>query len=115
MRYTIKLSEMEFRAFHGCYDLEQQVGNRFVVNVEIATSQENIAADDLSQAVSYLTAFEIVEREMKRTQRTIETVALNIINALKELKGVEGVKCEVAKIAPPLGGKIARVSVTLEG
>ncbi len=115
MRYTIKLSEMEFRAYHGCYDLEQMVGNRFAVNVEIATSQEDIASDDLSQAVNYLTAFETVEREMKRTQRTIEAVALNIIEALKEMDGVEGVRCEVAKIAPPLGGKIGRVSVILEG
>ena len=28
MLYTIELHQMEFRAYHGCYDLEQKVGNR---------------------------------------------------------------------------------------
>ncbi len=116
MQYTIKLSDMEFRALHGCYDLEQVVGNRFIVNLEVSTSQENIAADDLSTAVSYLTVYEVVEQQMRVTQRTIECVALNIINALKsEFSQIDSVRCEVAKLAPPLGGKIGRVSVVLEG
>ncbi len=115
MRYTIKLSAMEFHAFHGCYDLEQKVGNRFVVDVDITCSQTDIAADDVTRAVNYLTVYEIVAEQMKRTQRTIEAVALNIIDALKEYSSqVETVRCEVAKMAPPLGGKIQRVSVILE-
>ncbi|MFI3286821.1 MAG: dihydroneopterin aldolase [Rikenellaceae bacterium] len=115
MHYTIKLSDMEFRAYHGCYDLEQVVGNRFVVNIEIATSQKDIAADDITQAVNYLTVYDIVEHQMSIKQRTIEAVALNIIEALKrDIPQIEGVRCEVAKLAPPLGGKIGRVSVLLE-
>ncbi len=116
MQYTIKLEEMEFRAYHGCYDLEQKVGNRFAVNVEIDTSLSEIEKDDVSRAVNYLTAYEIIEAQMKITQHTIEAVALNIITALKsEFAAIERVRCSVSKIAPPLGGKIARVSVVLEG
>ena len=37
MEYRIVLNRMEFRAFHGCYDLEQQVGNRFTVDLEAQT------------------------------------------------------------------------------
>ena len=52
---------------------------------------------------------------MTHTQRTIERVAKNIIEALKErFPQIEGVKCTVAKLAPPLGGKLHSVSVTLE-
>lgn len=115
MRYTIKLTDMEFRAYHGCYDLEQKVGNRFVVDLEIATWQEDIAADDVTKAVNYLTVYGVVAHQMTLTQRTIEAVALNIIEALKaEFAQIEGLRCEVAKLAPPLGGKIGRVSVILE-
>ncbi len=115
MNYKIRLSDMEFRAFHGCYDLEQRVGNRFVVNLEIATWQDNIAADRVELAVNYLTVYEVVRGQMKVTQRTIEAVALNIITALKsQFSQIEAVKCEVAKLAPPLGGKINRVSVVIE-
>ncbi len=107
---------MEFRAYHGCYDLEQRVGNRFAVNLEIATWQDDVAADMVENAVNYLAVYQVVAQQMTKTQRTIEAVALNIIEALKgEFSQIESVQCEVAKIAPPLGGKISRVSVVLEG
>ncbi len=116
MHYTIKLSDMEFRAFHGCYDLEQKVGNRFVVDVEIDTWQRDIAEDKVENALNYLTAYEVVASQMAVTQCTIEAVALNIIKALRgKFSQIEKIRCEVAKLAPPLGGKIGRVSVVLEG
>ncbi|MFI3263960.1 MAG: dihydroneopterin aldolase [Rikenellaceae bacterium] len=115
MHYKIKLSDMEFRAYHGCYELEQKVGNRFVVDLEISTWQRDIAEDRVENAVSYLTVYEVVEQQMTVTQCTIEAVALNIIEALKsKFYQIEHIKCEVAKLAPPLGGKIGRVSVVLE-
>ena len=106
MLYTIDLQGMEFHAFHGCYDLEQRVGNRFEVTLSITTELGG----------NYLTVYEIVRERMAVTQRTIERVATNIIEALHaRFPAVRHVRCTVAKLAPPLGGKIARVSVTLEG
>ena len=115
--YTIRLDGIYVRAFHGCYDLEQQVGNRFRVDVVIRTPLGNLpATDDVTQAVNYLTVYEIVERTMQRTQRTIEAAASNIICAIKaEFPQIVEVECTVSKIAPPLGGKIDKVSVTLIG
>ncbi len=116
MEYTITLEEMEFRAFHGCYELERVVGNRFAVNLSVTTNLGHIAEeDDVTQAVSYLTLYEIVEAQMKRTQCTIEAVAVNIISNIKDdFPQVLKVKCAVSKIAPPLGGKVARATVVLE-
>ena len=115
--YTIRLDGIYVRAFHGCYDLEQQVGNRFRVDIVIRTPLGNLpATDDVTQAVNYLTVFEIVERTMQRTQRTIEAAASNVIAAIKEaFPQIVEVECTVAKIAPPLGVKIDKVSVTLIG
>ena len=63
-----------------------------------------------------LTVYEIVERTMQRTQRTIEAAASNIIEAIRaEFSQIVEVECTVSKIAPPLGGKIDKVSVTLVG
>ncbi len=116
MNYTITLEEMEFRAFHGCYDLEQRVGNRFAVNLSVTTELGRVATDDdVTQAVSYLTLYEIVESQMKRTQCTIEAVAVNIISNIKDdFPQVVSVKCSVSKLAPPLGGKVARATVVIE-
>ena len=115
--YTIRLDGIFLRAYHGCYDLEQQVGNRFRVDIVIRTPLGDLpATDDVTQAVNYLTIFEIVERTMQRTQRTIEAAASNVIAAIKEaFPQIVEVECTVAKIAPPLGGKIDKVSVTLIG
>ena len=115
--YTIRLDGIYVRAFHGCYDLEQQVGNRFRVDMAIRTTLGDLPTlDDVTKAVNYLTVFEIVERTMQRTQRTIEAAAANIIEAVKEaFPQIIEVECTVAKIAPPLGGKIDKVSVTLIG
>ncbi|MFI3320361.1 MAG: dihydroneopterin aldolase [Rikenellaceae bacterium] len=115
MNYQIELREMEFRAFHGCYDMEQKVGNRFSVNVVVTAPLGEVAAsDDVTKAVSYLTVYEIVEVQMCRTQRTIEAVAVNVIEAIKgQYPEVVSVKCEVSKLAPPLGGKVARATVVI--
>ncbi len=117
MNYTITLQQMEFRALHGCYELERKVGNRFAVDLEITTSLGSLAeTDDVTTAVSYLTVYEIVREQMAITRHTIEAVAVQIIEAVKSaFPQIESVSCRVAKIAPPLGGKIERVSVTIEG
>lgn len=116
MEYRIVLQRMEFRALHGCYELEQKVGNRFTVDLEITTELGEVASEDsVEKAVNYLTVYEIVRAQMRITQRTIERVAINIIDAVRsEFPQVRHVKCTVSKLAPPLGGKVDRVSVVLE-
>ena len=115
--YTIDLEGMDFRAFHGCYELEQQTGSHFEVSLRITTELGTVAEeDDVTKAVNYLTVYEVVREQMQRTQHTIERVAQNIIDALHErFPQICETECRVTKIAPPLGGKVARVSVTLRG
>ena len=117
MLYTIHLQDLEFRAYHGCYDLEQKVGNRFNVALKITTELGVVADEDaVEKAVNYLTVYEVVSEQMTITQRTIERVAQNIICAVKgHFPQIVEIECTVAKLAPPLGGKIGRVSVTLKG
>ena len=58
MEYRIVLNRMEFRAFHGCYDLEQQVGNRFTVDLEITAELGEVASEDcVEKAVNYLLVY----------------------------------------------------------
>ena len=117
MLYTIELQGMEFRAYHGCYDLEQKVGNRFRVNLSITTELGAVAdEDDVSQAVNYFEVYQKVREVMAIKQRTIEAVAMNIIRAVRAMyPQIDQVECRVAKLAPPLGGKVAEASVTLKG
>ena len=112
MEYRIVLQRMEFRALHGCYELERKVGNRFTVDLEITACLGDAAAEDsVEQTVNYLTVYEVVSLQMRITQRTIERVAMNIIEAVyASFRQVRHVKCTVSKLAPPLGGKLEKVS-----
>ncbi|WP_295916049.1 dihydroneopterin aldolase [uncultured Alistipes sp.] len=116
MEYRIVLTRMEFRAMHGCYELERRVGNRFTVDLELTAELGAVATDDdVRKAVNYLTVYEVVRTQMRITQHTIERVAMNIIEAIyATFSQVRHVKCTVSKLAPPLGGKLEKVSVVLE-
>ena len=101
MIYTITLDEMEFKAYHGCYDLEKLVGNRFLVSISLDA--------ELDEAV-----YAIVAECMKQKSDILENVTLRIIEALyAEFPLLRHVRATVSKLAPPLGGKIRKVSVTL--
>ena len=102
MIYTITLDEMEFKAYHGCYDLEKLVGNRFLVSISLDAELDEAAhADDVTKTINYLRVYAIVAECMKQKSDILENVTLRHVRAT------------VSKLAPPLGGKIRKVSVTL--
>lgn len=106
---------MEFKAYHGCYELEKVVGNRFLVNVTLdAQLDEAARADDVSKTLNYLTVYSVVAECMRHKSDILENVALRIIDSLYEsFPMLQRVSATVSKLAPPLGGKIRKVSVTL--
>lgn len=72
MEYRIVLTRMEFHALHGCYELERKVGNRFTVDLELTAELGHAATDDdVRKTVNYLTAYEVVEMQMRITQHTM--------------------------------------------
>ncbi|HJB84863.1 MAG TPA: dihydroneopterin aldolase [Candidatus Alistipes merdigallinarum] len=113
---TIELEEMEFRAFHGCYPLERIVGNRFLVNVAIkADLSLPAASDNVDDTINYLSVYETVRDEMAVESHILEHVAQRIIDAIyRRFPQSQHIRVKVSKLAPPLGGKIKKVSVTLE-
>lgn len=114
MRVTIELEGMEFRAPHGCYDLEKVVGNRFIVDLSLDVEIESAAEeDDLLKSVNYLSVYEIVSDQMQHPSNTLENVAWRIQQAIHSAFGqIVSSKVKVSKLAPPLGGKVEKVSVT---
>lgn len=106
---------MEFRASHGCYELEKIVGNRFMVDVEIDVEADDAArSDDVGRSVNYLTVYEIVRDQMQTPSNILENVAKRIIDAIyARFPECLKVTARVSKLAPPLGGKVDRVSVSI--
>ncbi|MDR0955384.1 MAG: dihydroneopterin aldolase [Rikenellaceae bacterium] len=112
---TIAIEEMEFYAFHGCYDTEKRVGNHFRVSLWIEADLGAAAASDrMTDTVNYLEVYETVAGEMQRVSNLLEHVAGRIVEAVyARFPGVEKVTVKVSKLNPPLGGPVGKTSVTL--
>lgn len=115
MTYTVTLEEMEFKAYHGCYDLEKEVGNRYLVTLSMDAELDDAArADDVSATINYLHVYETVSECMRRKSDILENVALRIIEAVYAgFPQVIRACVTVSKLAPPVGGKVRKASITL--
>jgi dihydroneopterin aldolase len=112
----IVIEEMEFYAFHGHYQEEQIVGNRFLVDLELETDLSAPAeSDQLHDAVNYQQAYKIIKNEMRRTKsKLLENIGKRILDALfQEMRGIEKATIKIRKMHPPMGGPIRSVGVTM--
>jgi dihydroneopterin aldolase len=112
----IVIEEMEFYAFHGHYQEEQIVGNRFLVDLELDTDLAVPASsDNLNDAVNYQQAYQIIKKEMKRTKSNLlENIGKRMLDALEgEMDGVKEMTIRIRKLNPPLGGPIKSVGIKM--
>jgi dihydroneopterin aldolase len=115
MIYELKIEGLEFRAAHGCYDVEQRVGGNFTVDITLEVDDAGAAAaDDVTRTVNYVEVYETIRQQMATPSRIIENTAQRILDAVAaRFPQVARAVVTVAKLAPPIGGKATRVAVTL--
>ncbi len=112
----IIIEEMEFYAFHGHYQEEQIVGNRFLVDLEMDADLTDAAdSDNLDDAVNYQQAYQIIKYEMRRTKSNLlENIGKRILDALfAEMEGIEKASIRIRKLNPPMGGPIKSVGIKM--
>ena len=112
----IIIEAMEFYAFHGHYQEEQIVGNRFLVDLEMETDLSTPSnSDKLDDAVNYQLAYQIIKNEMRRTKSNLlENIGKRILDALySEMEGIEKTTIRIRKLNPPMGGPIKSVGITM--
>jgi len=112
----IVIEEMEFYAFHGHYQEEQIVGNRFLVDLELETDLSTPAvSDQLNDAVNYQQAYKLIKNEMRRTKSNLlENIGKRILDALfEEMVGIDRANIRIRKMHPPMGGPIQSVGVSM--
>ena len=115
MIVTIELDNISFRAYHGCYDLENKVGNNFRVDLTVVADIGGAAqSDDVTAGVNYLLLYDLVEEQMKIISNTIENVGLRVVDEiLNRFDQVLDAKVRICKLSPPLGGKAEKVCVVI--
>lgn len=112
---VVEIENMEFYAFHGCYEQEKIVGNRFLVSLAYQCDvRELVESDDIRDAVSYLEIYALVEEQMMISSNTIEHVSARIIDSVMEqYPQIKSLTIKLSKMNPPLGGLVERVSFSV--
>ena len=111
----IQIEQMEFYSYHGHYEEERIVGNRFIVDLKMETDCKKAAVtDELDDALDYQRAYDVVKEEMKEKSYLLEHIAGRILDALfAHFPELDQADVKVSKLNPPMGGKINAVSVEL--
>ena len=112
----ILLENMEFHAFHGVLEHEKQLGNRFLVTVEMdVDTTEAGRTDDLNDTLNYQLVYDAILEEMRIPSELIEHISQRILDKLmNEFPQIQKLKLKLSKLNPPLGGKVEKVSILLE-
>ena len=113
----IFIEDMEFFAFHGHYDEEKFAGNRFTVSIYLYTDTSKAEkSDNLDDALNYQVVYAIICDIMRNTKSNlVENLASNILDALfARFTQLQKAKIRIAKLNPPMGGKIGKVGVEIE-
>lgn len=112
---VIRIEDMSFYAFHGCFDAEQTIGTRFRVDATLQVDTRRAEqSDDLADTVNYADVYQVIKSEMEKPSHLLEHVARRIATAvMRNFRAVSEVTVKVTKLNPPLGGRIGGVSVEL--
>lgn len=113
---VIRIEQMEFYSYHGHYEEERIVGNKFLVDLLMETDCTAAAqSDELVDALDYQKAYELVQVEMKEKSYLLEHIASRILDTLfRHFERLERAEVKVSKLNPPMGGKMRAVSLTLQ-
>ena len=112
----ILLEGMEFFAYHGCFEEERIIGNRFLVDLSMEVNTEEAEqTDDLRKTVNYQKVYEAIQNEMEIKSKLLEHLACRIADAIHAgFPSVSGLTVKVSKLNPPVGGKVENVSVIIK-
>lgn len=112
----ITISGIDVYAHHGVHPAERELGQRFVVDVELWTDLEAVAcSDSLRSALDYTAVHRRVCDVVAGTSfHLLEALAWRLCRELLTTFPLERVAVTVQKPNPPIANFLGRVAVTLE-
>ncbi len=110
----IVLEGLEFYAYHGFYKQEQEIGNKYSIDLKVYSTIDPLN-DELPQTIDYEKLYKIVKVEMGKKFKLLETIGNNVAERiLNEFTSVQKVRVSVSKYNPPLGGICERAKVIIK-
>ena len=111
----IFLTGMQFYAYHGVFEAENQIGQIFIVDVELDVDLKKAGeTDDLNHTVNYGLVYEDIKAEMSIQSKLLEHVAERIAKILfSHYNQIMALKVKMTKMNPPIPGVYDGVGVEI--
>ncbi len=111
----IILENMEFFAYHGVLQHEQELGNTFVISLEMEVDTLKAGASDLlDDTINYQLVYNAVRKQMEIPSKLLEHIGHRITDKLiNKFPRINEMTLRLSKLNPPLGGKVDRVSIVI--
>jgi len=106
---------LEFYGYHGTLAAEQELGQRFILDIELALDLRRAGeTDDLAATVNYAAVYRLAaEIVQARRYRLLEAVAEAVAQAILGRFPVDAVKVRVRKPQAPLPGHFGYVAAEI--
>ena len=115
MKTSIRLTDMQFYAYHGVLTQETRVGNNYVVNIFI-TANLLLAceSDNVGDTINYALVYDMVKAEMEQPSKLLEHVAMRIYKTIRSaFPQITSLEVRLAKNNPPIRGEVKSAVVII--
>ena len=103
--FCIALTGLRFYSRIGVLEQEREIGNEFLVDIEVETDASRFEDEKLSTTISYADIYDEIKAVMGEEWLLLETVARSIATRIAgRWKEVRGVQTSVTKLAAPIAG-----------
>lgn len=112
----IVLEEMEFYGFHGVEEREGQLGQKFVVSVEVYCDLKKACrSDELADTLDYVSLYRAIKELVEESRfRLLEALAREVARACFIFPQVLGVRVRIKKPQVSLPGSFTGIGVEIE-
>jgi len=114
----IIFNQIQFYAYHGVFEEENKLGQKFEVDVELYLNLKKPGiTDNIEDTVNYAKVYQLVEKVVMGTPKKLleslaETIATELLSTFSN-KGVHEVVIRVRKLQPPIAGHMKSVTVEI--
>lgn len=109
---TIRLTNLEFNAYHGLHPEETMLGATFRVNCVLTFPVFNEVVESINQTVDYVQLYELIKDRMSRPTPLLETVIMEMGIAIEsKFPEVKSISLTIEKLNPPISGFRGNVAV----
>ncbi len=111
----ILLKNMMFYAFHGVYEYERTIGQRFYVDVEYEVDTRSAGkSDNLNDTIDYTAIYACIKKITETKQfQLLEALAEHIAAEILALNSIAAVTVRVRKPAVPLPGQVDFIQIEI--